>query len=88
MKCNHDDFLANVRVDKLDSGHIRASLTIKCNACGVSFRFLGLPAGVDLSGASVSVDGTEARLAIGTNETVVNIIESPSSVLGYTVKKK
>ncbi|HKB35360.1 MAG TPA: hypothetical protein VKD72_02835 [Gemmataceae bacterium] len=39
-------------------------MTIRCEQCGTPFRFIGLPAGLGLNGAAVSVDGTEARLAI------------------------
>ena len=85
--CPHKKFHANVRVNRLeDSGRFSADITIKCEECGEPFRFLGLPAGVDLDGAAVSVDGTEARLAIGTAETVANIIDGNCPV-GFTVRK-
>lgn len=41
-----------------------AELKIMCSNCGVRFKFMGLPMEMDLNGAAVSVDGTEARLAI------------------------
>ncbi len=67
LKCPHEHFSANVDVNRLsDSGRFCADVRIKCEDCGELFRFLGLPAGLDLNGASVSVDGTEAHLAIGT----------------------
>lgn len=87
MNCKHENFDALVRVNRLsDSGRFNADVTIKCAACGEPFRFLGLPAGLDLNGASVSADGTEARLAIGTKETVANIIDGNCPV-GFTVRK-
>jgi hypothetical protein len=88
LKCPHENFLANVKVSRLeDSGRFVADVTIKCEKCGEPFRFLGLPCGVDLNGATVSADGTEARLAIGTAETVANIIDGDCPV-GFTVTRQ
>ncbi len=87
MTCAHDDFEATVEVNRLqDSGRFMADVRIKCAKCGEPFRFLGLPAGLDLNGAAVSVDGEEARLAIGTRETVANIVESDGPQM-FTVRK-
>jgi hypothetical protein len=84
--CEHRNFAANVSVSRLeDSGHFSADVKINCAECGESFRFLGLPVGFDLSGASVSADGTEARLAIGTAETVANIFDKGCT--GFTVRR-
>jgi hypothetical protein len=84
--CTHDSFQANVTVNKLeDSGNFSADVKINCAECGEVFRFLGLPVGMDLNGASVSADGTEARLAIGTDKTVANIFEKGCT--GFTVRK-
>lgn len=64
-KCVHMNFTANVTVNRLeDNGQFNADVTIKCAECGIPFRFLGLPMGMNLQGAAVSVDGLEARLAI------------------------
>lgn len=87
MNCQHENFDANVRVNRLlDSGRFSADIKIKCRECGEPFRFLGLPTGLDLNGAAVSADGTEARMAIGTKETVANIIDGNCPV-GFTVRK-
>lgn len=87
-KCPHMNFSANVDVSRLEtSGRFMADVRIKCTECGEPFRFLGLPAGIDLDGAAVSVDGFEARLAIGTRETVANIIES-DNITSFTVRKE
>ncbi len=87
MKCQHENFDASVKVNRLqDVGRFAADITIKCADCGEPFRFLGLPCGIDLNGAAVSADGTEARLAIGTAETVANIIDGACPV-GFTVRK-
>lgn len=47
-----------------DSGRFCLDIRVKCAACGEPFRFLGLPIGLDLSGAAKSADGTEGRFAI------------------------
>lgn len=87
LKCPHEDFHAEVRVDRLeDSGRFCADVRIRCVKCGEPFRFLGLPCGLDLNGATVSVDGTELRVAIGTEETVANIIDGNCPV-GFTVRR-
>jgi hypothetical protein len=87
MQCSHFNFSALVKVNRLeDSGRFCVDITIKCVDCGEPFRFLGLPAGLDLNGASVSADGTEARMAIGTKETVANIIDGDCPV-GFTVRR-
>ncbi len=41
-----------------------AEITINCSQCGKPFQFLGLQAGVDTQGATVSIDGLEARIGI------------------------
>jgi hypothetical protein len=87
MKCKHEQFEAKVDVNRLsDSGRFCADIKIKCLQCGEYFRFLGLPCGIDLDGAAVSADGTEMRVAIGTNETVANIIDGKCPV-GFTVRR-
>ena len=45
-----------------------AEVMICCAVCGVPFHFCGLPHGLDMSGAAVSIDGTEARLSIAPGE--------------------
>lgn len=53
-----------------DTGRFCVDLRIDCADCGHPFQFLGLPLGLDLSGAAMSVDGQEARLAIAPVGTV------------------
>jgi hypothetical protein len=57
---------------------------VQCADCGHKFRFIGLPAGLDLNGAAVSIDGTEARLAIAPKGEVVTPLEG---VGGFTVRR-
>ena len=60
-----------------------ADIRIECAQCEKQFRFLGLPGGVDINGASVSVSGTEARLAIAPVDEPVQ----RTAVGGFTVKE-
>lgn len=85
--CKHESFEAKVDVNRLtDSGRFQADVRIRCVDCGVHFRFLGLPCGLDLDGAAVSADAQEARLAIGTDETIANIMDG-NCPIGFTVRK-
>lgn len=69
-KCKHVNFIADVEVNRLTNKdgeevlNISACIKIHCSDCGVKLKFRGLPMGLDLNGAAVSADGTEARLAV------------------------
>lgn len=64
-KCVHMNFGAQVSVARLeDIGQFNAEVKIQCAECGMPFRFLGLPIGLNLQGACIAPDGLEARLAI------------------------
>ena len=45
-------------------GKMMLDVTLVCQECGAPFVFLGLPVGLSMSGATVSVDGTELRIAV------------------------
>jgi len=47
-----------------DTGRFMADITIKCNQCGVSMVFLGVPRGLDCNGVATNTFGTELRAAI------------------------
>ncbi len=83
MECKHMQFKADVRVARLeDSGRFMAEVRIHCSECGLPFEFQGLPAGLNLNGAAVSVDHLEANLAIapqGSKPTTLDMI-------GYAVR--
>lgn len=68
VKCEHEKFDAKVQVARLCDPGIPtafvAEITIKCAECGANFEFQGLQPGVDTQGATVSIDGQEARIAI------------------------
>jgi hypothetical protein len=47
-----------------DSGGYMVEISLKCGECGQPFRFLGLPLGLNMNGATMSMDGLTARIAI------------------------
>ena len=59
---------------------------VKCTDCGLPFRFIGLPAGLDLNGAAVSADAQEARLAIAPKGAVISVIED--APMGFSIRRK
>lgn len=63
--CEHNDFQASVTVNSLQGVRFVAEIRIQCKDCGTPFVFYGLEAGLNIDGASVSMDGTEARISIG-----------------------
>lgn len=65
MPCGHHNFHSEVGIARMeDIGRFQADVRIRCADCDCPFRFIGLPLGLDINGAAVSVDGCEARLAI------------------------
>ncbi len=63
--CTHPEFAANVVVNRFeDTGRFNAEVRVSCIACGESFRFLGVPAGLLTDRPAVSVDGLELRAPI------------------------
>ena len=85
-ECPHEIFEASVNVNRLeDVGRFCADITVHCTQCQTPFRFIGLPIGLDLNGASVSVDGTEAHMAIAPKGEVLTPLDGPT---GFTVRRK
>jgi len=84
-KCKHHNHEANVTVNRLeDIGRYHADIQVKCTECGTPFLFIGLPTGLDLNGATVSVDGKEAHLALAPEGEVLTPLDG---VRGYTIKR-
>jgi hypothetical protein len=85
--CKHDQFDCEVTVNRLeDTGRFNADVRIKCLQCGTPFRFIGLPCGLDLNGAAVSIDGCEARLAVAPKGEVLTPLDG-SRVGGFTIRR-
>ena len=81
--CKHEVFDANVKVIRLeDSGRFVAEISIKCCQCDLPFQFMGLPPGVNFNGATVSLDGKEARIGIHPEGAAPNPLQQ---LLGVTI---
>lgn len=89
--CPHEAFSAQVNVDRIaekDGGPITnymACVQVHCQDCGARFRFIGLPAGLDFNGATVSADAAEARLAILPAGQVVSVVEGAPQ--GFSIRR-
>jgi len=81
--CKHMNFDARVEVARLeDTGRFMAHVTIKCAECGEPFQFLGIEPGLNMRGATVSIDGTEARMAIHPSSQTMSPLEKMKANLG------
>lgn len=89
-RCGHESFLGSVAVARLsheEDGPITgfmADVRIECAQCGRPFQFLGLPAGLNTQGATVSVDGLEARLGICPEGEEPSPLDCISAHVGHT----
>ena len=82
--CKHLQFDAGCRVARLeDSGRFMLEVGVRCIDCGTPFQFLGLPTGLNLNGATVSLDGLEANIAICPQGVQPNPLQA---LQGYTVE--
>lgn len=83
--CDHLNFHASVAVKRLTDGDggpvtgYAADISVKCDQCGMPFRFIGLNAGNHHSEPRVSVDGCELRAPLEPAE-----YDKFLSVAGYT----
>lgn len=68
--CPHSEFRSVVKVERAEQKRFLLKLRLRCAKCGEEFQFFGLPKRLDLNGASVSEDGKEVRLAVGTPDTL------------------
>lgn len=74
MGCKHTEFDGLVKVTRIVADHeekigehveamsYAVDLSISCRTCGEKLLFRGLPTGLVVNGAAVSLDHTEARL--------------------------
>jgi hypothetical protein len=70
MTCRHEKFAGRVDITRLSeksggpvTGYT-ADVTIRCDQCGLPFRFVGIAAGNHYAEPRVSVDGQELRAPI------------------------
>lgn len=68
MACEHEDFAADVRVQRLgDGGNIRnfvAEVSIRCTVCGEPFHFLGPECGFSFTKPTIDVMATTLHAPI------------------------
>lgn len=82
--CDHHQFKADVKIARLENtGGFMAEVRVMCADCGTPFQFLGLQPGLDLNGATVSVDGLEANIAICPQGAKPN----PLQQMGYGIRR-
>lgn len=79
MTCKHNTkHSAECVVNYLeDTGRFMLNVQLTCGNCSKPFVFIGLPPGLNMRGATVSVDGRVAALAIapeGTEPTAIDLI--------------
>jgi hypothetical protein len=78
------NFKADCSVCRLeDSGRFMLEVRVHCIECGKPFQFLGLQPGLNFEGATVSLDGLEANLAICPEGQRPNPMQG---LMGYTVQ--
>lgn len=84
MTCKHENFKATVRVDRIEEkGRFIAEICISCAECSRPMQFMGLEPGLNYDGATVSLDGFEARIGIHPRGERPNPLQK---LMGYTVK--
>jgi hypothetical protein len=90
-ECKHENFSVEADVqgitpkDGEPAYRWQADIRIRCITCGLPFRFIGLPAGVDLNGACTSVNAEEGRFAIAPRGHILSVIEG--APVGFSVKR-
>lgn len=88
--CKHERFSCECDVNRLaaeENGPINQyclDVRVRCDDCKLPFRFIGLPAGVDLNGAATSVDACEGRFAIAPKGEVVSVMEG--APMGFSIR--
>jgi hypothetical protein len=86
VTCKHTDFSVTANVKRLTNsaqqvdGHL-LELQVQCAQCKTQFRFLGLPRGLNLNGATVSLDATELFVAISPDGS-----RNPSPLQGFALR--
>jgi hypothetical protein len=79
--CKHESFDCACTVNRLeDIKRFQLDVKVVCLDCGTPFRFIGLPSGLDLNGAAVSVDGTEGRFAIAPKGEVITQLDEKTAL--------
>lgn len=66
MNCKHNiEHFINCKISCFeDSKRLMLEISVRCETCKKPFVFVGLPPGLNLNGATVSVDGLTANMAL------------------------
>lgn len=80
------NFIAHVDTGRITKGeggpvtHFTVELRVQCSECGIPLQFVGMPAGIDTHGPTVSVDALEARLVAVTQGGDLSFIDRIGAV--------
>lgn len=79
-RCTHNvAHTVDVKINYMeDTGQFMADVSIRCAQCGQPFRFLGLPLGLNMGGATMDIDGLQARLAVAPADRTMHPMEGLS----------
>lgn len=81
--CQHKNFKSEVKINRFeDRPELIAEIKINCSDCNEPMQFIGLPIGLSFSGASISPDGDEVRLAMLPQ----NVHMTPLEVIGAQLR--
>jgi hypothetical protein len=69
-----------------DTRQFSLEIRVRCSVCAERFRFLGLPLGLNLQGATMDPDGLTARLAMSPESREPHPLTG--QVQGFTVVKR
>lgn len=85
--CKHETFQSQVTIQRfIDIGRFCAEIHIRCSQCYQPFQFHGLNLGLHLDGATMSIDGQEARLAISPVGSELPPLKEGQAI-GFIIKK-
>lgn len=88
--CKHENFQCYCDVNRLSPkegeppNRFMVDVRVECSDCKLPFRFIGLPAGLDLNGAATSIDACEGRFAIAPKGQVISVLEGEPT--GFSVR--
>jgi hypothetical protein len=86
-ECEHKEFVCSVAVNRMeDIGRFMADVKVSCKQCSEPFRFVGLQAGMDVDGVTVSPDGLTATLAVAPKDEVLTVLDADTPD-GFTIRK-
>lgn len=83
--CRHEKIEVKHRIKYIEAlDRYVLSVIVQCAQCQAYFRFLGLPRGVDLEGATLAVDGTTGLFGIYPENQTPKVL-SPDTPVGMLI---